>query len=370
MRRANVQGLQLACLFGCLGLACNGQKSEHAPAKAETKTLAASATSSVSPMEVLERAKPVFGTLPKQADNPNNPLTEEKIALGRMLYYDKRLSKNHDVSCDSCHPLAQYGADARKNSEGHKKQVGERNSPTVYNAAFHFTQFWDGRAADVEEQAKGPILNPVEMAMPDAEHVLAVLRTIPGYEAAFRAAFPGEKQPIDIDNLAKAIAAFERKLVTPAPFDAFLAGNVNALSASALRGLQAFMNIGCIQCHTGSLLGGNMFQKLGTVKPYETHDTGRFKVTNSDADKFVFKVPSLRNVARTGPYFHDGSVATLDEAVQIMAEHQTAKGKLGADELAAILAFFDSLTGEIPKDYIAQPELPPGGPKTPKPDPT
>jgi cytochrome c peroxidase len=332
----------------------------------------------INPQQLLDRIKPIMAALPKEAVNPDNPSTPEKIELGHMLYFDKRLSKNQDIACVTCHDLEHYGIDIREHeglrdatSKGHRGQIGERNTPTVYNAALHFVQFWDGRAKDVEEQAKGPVLNPVEMAMKDEPSVLAVLRSIPGYEEKFAAAFPGEDPPITYDNVGRAVGAYERTLLTPARFDAFIAGDLDALKGQELRGLQLFLDVGCTQCHSGALLGGTQFQKLGTIKPWpDLHDVGRSKITASDADKFVFKVPSLRNVTQTAPYFHNGSEADLGNAVRMMAEHQTARGKLQDDEVLAIVAFLGSLEGEIPKDKIGAPALPENGPDTPGPDPS
>ncbi len=370
--------LALAAAPGCgnEGAAPSGK----APAKAKAgheadKGKAAKkkeAIPDVSAAQILERAKPLFGKLPAVMESPDNPITDAKVELGRMLYYDTRLSKNQDISCNTCHDLAKYGVDPRgtPTSAGHKGQMGDRNSPTVYNAAMQIAQFWDGREPTVEAQAKQPILNPVEMAMPNEKAVVKVLESIPGYVEKFKAAFPDDANPVTYDNMAKAIGAFERKLVTPGPFDKFLAGNMGALNKKQLWGLQLFMDVGCTTCHTGPGLGGTMFQKLGSVKPWPTKDEGRFKVTKQEADKFVFKVPLLRNITKTGPYLHDGSISDLGEMVQKMAEHQTAKGRLSDAELDAILAFLDALTGEIPKDLIAKPELPPSGPNTPKPDPS
>jgi cytochrome c peroxidase len=338
---------------------------------------AAGSAPSISPAAMLERARPLFGALPAAAESPDNPITDEKVALGRMLYFDARLSKNHDVSCNTCHDLASFGVDPRREnhtllptSKGHRGQLGERNSPTVYNAAFHIAQFWDGRARDVEEQAKGPILNPVEMAMPDETSVEKVLASIPGYVELFAAAFPDDAKPLSYDNMAKAIGAFERKLVTPAPFDRFMQGDTSALDDKQLYGLQLFIDAGCVTCHTGPNLGGNAFQKLGNVKPWpKVSDLGRFIVTQVEADKYTFKVPGLRNVSKTAPYLHDGSVATLDEMVRLMVAHQTPRGELRPNEVEAIVAFLDSLTGEVPTEYIAEPTLPQSGPDTPGPDP-
>ena len=327
--------------------------------------------------ELLQKAKALFtGPLPERVDSKDNPITEAKVTLGRILYYETRLSKNHELSCNSCHDLASYGIDVRDPkgkravSAGHKGQRGDRNSPTVYNAALQFGQFWDWREPDVEAQAKGPVLNPIEMAMPDEKTVIATLKSIPGYADLFKAAFPGEKDPITYDNMAKAIGAFERGLMTPAPFDAFLAGKTDALKPAALRGLALFVEVGCTTCHLGPGIGGTMFQKLGLYKPYTTKDTGRHRVTEKDTDKFMFKVPILRNVEKTGPYMHDGSIESLDEMVRIMGEHQTQRGLLKPGEVGDLVAFLKSLTGELPKQYSAQPELPKSGPKTPKPDPT
>ena len=316
-----------------------------------------------------KKAAAIFGVLPAQAPNPQNPLTDEKIALGRQLFYDTRLSKNHDIACNSCHLLSEFGQDGQPTSPGHRGQHGARNSPSVYNAAFHIAQFWDGRAADVEEQAKAPVLNPVEMAMPDAAAVEAVLRSIPGYRQGFAAAFPEAAEPVTFDNMARAIGAFERRLVTPGRFDDFLAGSDDALTEGELEGLQTFVDTGCVTCHMGPTVGGTMFQKLGLVKPYDTQDMGRFEVTGRESDRKVFKVPSLRNVAETGPYFHDGSIASLEHAVSLMAEHQLGK-TLSPSRNASIRAFLGALTGTPDGAYIAKPALPPSGPDTPAPDPS
>jgi cytochrome c peroxidase len=317
------------------------------------------------------RATKEFGKLPTEFAKAGQTASADEIALGRMLYFDKRLSKNHDISCNSCHVLSEYGVDSMATSPGHKGQLGERNSPTVYNAGGHVAQFWDGRAADLEAQAKGPVLNPVEMAMPNEEAVVAVLASIPGYVETFGKVYPGET-PVTYDNMAKAIGAFERKLVTPAPFDKWLAGDNAALSAEAVAGLQLFLDTQCTTCHNGYGLGGGMYQKLGSVKPWDgVKDVGRFTVTGDERDKHVFKVPSLRNIDKTGPYLHDGSIASLQEMVSKMVTHQTNRTTpLSEVEMQQLLAFLGSLTGELPTDYIAEPKLPESGPTTPAPDPT
>lgn len=300
----------------------------------------------------------VFAVLPSQAESAENPVTEPRTALGRMLFYETVLSDGHDVSCNTCHPLNGWGADGRSVSLGHAGRAGTRNSPTVYNAAGHVAQFWDGRAPDVEAQAKGPILNPAEMAMPDSAAVLAHLRSTASYRAAFAAAFPGEKSPINYDNVGRAIGAFERRLMTPARWDAFLAGDSTALTAEERLGLRTFLSTGCQACHNGAFVGGNSFQKVGAVNAWPSHsDSGRFQVTKDPKDLFIFKVPSLRNIDKTGPYFHDGSVADLGEAVRLMAHHQLGK-ELSATQVASIVSWLRSLTGEIPTAYIAMPQQP------------
>jgi cytochrome c peroxidase len=310
-----------------------------------------------------------FQPLPKAFETPRNSITEAKVALGRALYHDPRLSKNHDVSCDTCHDLETYGVDNLPVSLGHRAQTGTRNSPTVYNAAIHVSQFWDGRSPDVEDQSKQPILNPVEMAMPDDQRVVATLRSMPGYRALFERAFPEDAEPITYDNMARAIGAFERGLVTPAPFDAFLGGETKALSAEQVRGFKRFVELGCASCHNGPVLGGQTHEVLGLIEPYpDQHDLGIYDLTKAEADKMRFKTPALRNVAKTEPYYHDGSIEGLDEAVRRMATHQLGE-ELEPADLTLVLAFLDSLTGTIPTDYVAKPELPETTGATPAPIP-
>lgn len=312
----------------------------------------------------------VFAALPASMESASNPLTEAKIALGRMLYHEARLSKAQDISCNTCHALTAYGAEEEAVSTGHKGQQGTRNAPTVYNAAGHLAQFWDGRSPTVEDQAKGPILNPVEMAMVDETRTLAVLKSMPAYVRAFRTAFPGEQDPVTYDNVGKAIGAFERKLVTSSRWDQFLGGDRGALSDAEKAGLNRYLDVGCQGCHNGIYLGGSMFQKLGVAKPWgSAKDLGRFAVTKQDADKMIFKVPTLRNVEKTAPYYHDGSVPTLVEAVGRMAEHQLGR-QLDANQIASIVTFLNALTGELPAAYIKPPALPKSTAKTPKPDKT
>jgi cytochrome c peroxidase len=374
-RKSHLPSLRTAALALTAVLACGGEDAKK-PAPAQTaehgKTEAPKKKGRPVPSaaQLLDTAKKYFQPLPARAESVTNPTTPEKIALGRQLYFDTRLSKNHDLSCNSCHKLDDYGVDHEATSPGHKGQRGERNTPTVYNAGTHISQFWDGRAGTLEEQALKPVTNPVEMALADEVTCQKTIQSIPGYAEAFKAAFPGEPDPCTPITIAQAIGSFERGLMTPAPFDDFLNGNMTALNTDALRGLELFIELQCVNCHTGPSVGGTMYQKLGAVKPYKTKDQGRFKVTNKEEDRQVFKVPGLRNIAKTAPYLHDGSAKTIDDVLDVMAEYQLAKGKLDADEKTYLKAFLDSLTGPLPTDYIAKPDLPPNGPETPAPDPS
>lgn len=302
----------------------------------------------------------LFAPLPEPGLDLKRPEIRARVSLGRTLYHETLLSEGHDVSCNTCHPLNGYGADGRPRSFGDLGHTGGRNAPTVYNAAWHVAQFWDGRAPNLEEQAKGPILNPVEMAMPAPEAVLAHLRDIPAYREAFLTAFPGESDPITYDNVGRAIATFERGLVTPARWDRYLKGDHAALTAQEARGANTFVTIGCVGCHNGALVGGSMFQRLGARTPWpDQADSGRYQVSGEDQDLFVFKVPALRNVEKTGPYFHDGSVGSLEEAIRLMGRYQLGS-ELTDRQVEDIRAWLGSLTGSLPGAYVAQPQLPPG----------
>jgi cytochrome c peroxidase len=276
--------------------------------------------------------------------------------LGQQLYFDPRLSKADDIACNSCHLVDRYGVDGAATSTGHLGQVGGRNAPTVYNAGLHVAQFWDGRAATLSDQAKGPILNPIEMGMESEAQVMAKLSGIEGYQTGFAEAFPDQAEPMTYDNLATAIAAYEDTLLTPGRFDAWMAGDDAALTAGEQQGLATFLEVGCATCHMGPAIGGNQYRKLGERRPYDDNDMGRFEVTGVETDKQVFKVPSLRNIAETGPWFHDGSVTELETAIQLMGAHQLDQD-LSAEQVAEIAAFLGALTGELPANAVA-PELP------------
>jgi cytochrome c peroxidase len=300
---------------------------------------------------------------------PIEPVKEinlAKVELGKKLYFDPRLSKSGFISCNSCHNLSMGGTDNLKTSIGHNWQQGPINAPTVLNSSMNVAQFWDGRAADLKEQAGGPIANPGEMAF---THTLAVdvLESIPEYVTEFTQVFGPDC--INIEQVTEAIAEFEKTLVTPNDrFDQWLLGNTDAITERELAGYKLFKNSGCIGCHMGPALGGTSFQKMGLVSPYETKNDaqGLSGVTGKDADRFKFKVPTLRNVELTYPYFHDGEAATLAEAVDIMGRLQLGR-KFEETELDQIVAFLKTLTGDQPS--FALPVLPPSTDTTPRPTP-
>jgi cytochrome c peroxidase len=274
-----------------------------------------------------------------------------QIELGQKLYFDKQLSVNGKQSCNDCHMVDQNraGVDNEPTSPGAHGKRGDRNSPTTLNAGFHVAQFWDGRAKDLAEQAKGPVLNPVEMAMPDEKEVVKRLEADAQYPKLFKAAFPDQDKPINYDNFARAVAAFERTLITHDRLDDFLKGDDQALTAQERVGLNMFLSIGCTTCHVGPTIGGSMYQKVGLVHPYaNTNDVGRMKITADNGDQFHFKVPSLRNVALTYPYFHDGQASDLNSAVKQMAYMQLGK-ELTDQELASLTAFLGSLSDKTRK---------------------
>lgn len=289
-----------------------------------------------------------------------------KVKLGKQLFFDPRLSKSGFISCNSCHNLSMGGSDNLPTSVGHNWHQGPINSPTVLNSSMSIAQFWDGRAANLQEQAGGPIANPGEMGF---THDLAVevLRSIPQYRASFKRVYGDDG--IKFEDVTNAIAAFEETLVTPnAPFDRWLLGDKKAISPTALQGYQLFKSIGCVGCHNGQAVGGSSFQKMGMVEPYATKNPaqGVAGLTGKDADRMMFKVPTLRNVALTYPYFHDGAYWKLEEAVDVMSRLQLGR-KLSTDEVNQIVAFLDTLTGDQPNFKL--PVLPPSSAQTPHPTP-
>jgi cytochrome c peroxidase len=287
-----------------------------------------------------------FSTLPANFFKEGTVPSPELISLGKSLFNEKLLSADADISCASCHTLETGGVDNKQFSDGHRGAKTGRNSPTVFNAAGHTAQFWDGRATDVESQALGPILAAGEMGMPDEATVVRVLSARPEYTSGFAAAFPGEKDPITFKNVGVAIGAYERTLVTPSRWDKFLAGDQTALTDAEKQGFKDFLSTGCSSCHGGQLLGGQTFMKVGLATPWPNQtDLGKFSLTGQESDKMVFKVPSLRNSALTAPYFHDGSAKTLSEAVKMMAKHQFGK-EITDEQAASIATWLGSTSGE------------------------
>ena len=313
-----------------------------------------------------DNANSLFKPIPEQASDKLDP---NQIELGRQLFFEPRLSASHVISCNTCHNIGTGGADNVPASSGHAWQKGARNSPTVFNAVFNVAQFWDGRAKDLEEQAKGPVQNPVEMHN-RPKNVEATLSSMPEYVAAFGKAFPSDKQPVSFDNMARALQAFESTLITPdSRFDLYLKGDNNALDAREKKGLQTFMSSGCISCHNGVNLGGQAYFPFGLVKKPDgkilpTGDKGRFEVTKTQNDAYVFRAAPLRNIALTAPYFHSGQVWDLEEAVAIMGTAQLGK-QLSTEEVGDIVAFLKTVTGKQPQ--VEYPLLPPSTATTPRP---
>lgn len=344
--------------FGAVLLAATACGTRQESGQANKTATDARPIPAISDVRLTANELAMFAPLPARMDAPGQTPSDALIALGRTLYYETVLSDGHNVSCNSCHALNGYGADGRRVSFGHKGQEGSRNANTVYNAAGQVAQFWDGRAPSVEEQAKGPILNPAEMGMPDTGAVMAHLRTSTKYRTAFAAAFPGESNPVTYDNVGLAIGAFERGLVTPSRWDAYLKGDTAALTVQEKRGVKTFIAAGCTSCHAGAFVGGQTFQKAGLLHPWPaTTDSGRIAVTKAPGDRYVFKVPVLRNIEKTGPYFSDGSVGSLDSAIMLMGYYQLGVAPTES-QVKDIRAWLQTLTGEIPVKYVAEPPLP------------
>ncbi|WPU66585.1 cytochrome-c peroxidase [Peredibacter starrii] len=318
-------------------------------------------------------AQDTFMALPDKAPVPkNNPMTKEKIELGKILFFDPRISESGTISCNSCHNVMAGGDDARATSIGHGGQKGKRSAPTVWNSAFLTVQFWDGRSPDLEDQARGPITNPIEMGMKSHDVALERIRQIPGYKKYFEAAFPKDKSPMNIQNAVNAIAAYERTLITPgSKFDQYMKGNKKAMNAQEIRGMKTVETVGCTACHFGPNFSGPLppekegnYQKFPQnpnpeiVKKYNlSEDLGRYEVTKKEEDKNVYRVPTWRNVALTAPYFHNGSVKTLEEAVRVMGKLQLDVD-LTSNQVEDIVAFLNTLTGPFPAQTMPRlPEL-------------
>jgi cytochrome c peroxidase len=324
-----------ACVTSVVGLAVPGF----------ALGLATAPAAEVTPGALRTTALAVFKPLPDRMTGSEKD-TPALVALGKALYFEKSLSENREQSCNTCHRVDgnRAGVDNESTSEGAFGKRGGRNSPTTWNAGMHFAQFWDGRAATLEDQAKGPVLNPVEMAMPNEAEVVQRLKAAPGYPTQFKQAFPDQGDPITYDNMARAIAAFERTLISRDRLDDFLKGKDDALTPTEQKGLAMFLEVGCTTCHNGPTIGATTYQKVGLVNAYPTDDKGRSVVSKDEDDDFKFKVPSLRNIALTYPYFHNGKVPTLPEAVKTMGWLQLGKD-LTADEVGSLTAFLKSLTG-------------------------
>jgi cytochrome c peroxidase len=320
---------------------------------------------------LLERAQQLFQPLPKDAGTEQYPLTPERVALGRALFFEPRVSTDGVMSCAKCHQPSLYGTDALPRSIGNSGKIIPRNAPTVFNTALQFVQHYGGNRQDVEEQAVKATISALAYGNADYAAFEARLRAIQAYRPLFEKAFPGEAEPMTVQNWGKAIGAYERTLLTPAPFDRYLQGDTHALGAQAKRGLDKFIATGCAGCHNGVTVGGQIYQKFGLTQDYwdltgskeielfKGRDKGRFHDTKNEADAFIFKVQQLRNVAVTPPYFHDGSVVDLHNAVRIMAKLQLGRD-LGTEEIGDIVAFLESLTGEVPETFASVPSLPPG----------
>ena len=331
---------------------------------------AASAALSADPL--LEDARELFDPIPFGVPAVrSNPVTREKVELGKMLFFDPRLSASGLLSCNTCHNLGMGGDDNLETSVGHGWSKGPRNAPTVLNAVFNVAQFWDGRAADLKAQARSPIQAAVEMNS-TPERVITILKSMPEYVVRFENSFPDEADPVTFENVAKAIEAFEATLITPASrFDQFLEGKVNALSVDEKAGLRLFMDKGCAGCHNGVNVGGHDYYTFGVFeKPgaeiLPPGDKGRFAVTEAEGDEYVFRAPSLRNVTLTAPYFHSGKVWGLEQAVEVMGISQLGE-TLSGEDIEAITAFLGTLTGEPPQ--VEYPLLPTETAATPKPEP-
>jgi cytochrome c peroxidase len=284
----------------------------------------------------------------------------ERVDLGRRLFYDTNLSENNTVSCNSCHLLDRYGVDHQPTSMGHDNRLGFRNSPTVYNSGLEFAQFWDGHAKDLPTQAVGPMMNPVEMGMSGPAQVVAHVRSNQAYVHDLHEAFPNVIDPVSMDTITQSIAAFEAGLLTPSRWDRYLQGDTTALTDEEKQGLQLFLRTGCAACHAGKDMGGNSYEQLGAANEWHgsQDDRGRVRATLESRDTMFFKVPMLRNVDQTAPYFHDGHVATLEEAVRVMGRQQ-ADTELSEAEIHSIVTFLHALTGPIPTQYIQPPAATP-----------
>ena len=357
MTRTATTALLAVLLFG---FGCENEPVKH------TKHVNANVPATPTGVTVDSAKMSLFAPLPEKAPSSKNMLSDEKVALGKALYYDARLSKGQDVSCNSCHDLSKGGADSADVSLGDGKKKQARNTPTVLNAAFEGTQYWDGRYETVEDATRAMLLDANVMAGAEKK-IVDTLKSIPQYADAFKKAYPDAPDPVTLEGAVNAIAAFTRTLITPSPWDQFMKGEQTALTDDQKKGFTKFVDVGCPTCHVGALVGATMFQKLGKEKPWPNQaDKGRSAVTKSPSDDMMFKVSSLRNVEHTAPYFHDASGKTLEEAVKTMANYQLAKD-LSDDDVKSIASWLKSLSGTIPEGVATKPTEFPSTAKTPKP---
>ncbi len=354
-----IGSLLAGCLPALLAVSCGGEPQANTPTTAQpaansqpkAEEAAKSEPEQQDPQPTKRRVrrprinvtmvKTLFGNDPASAAAAV-PSTPALVALGKALYHSKSASASGEASCATCHDPSSYGSDGKKTS------VGDRNAPSTYNAARHFRQFWDGRGESVEALSVASIGGEDAHNLGDAAAVVAKMKGDEALAAAFKAAFPDAAEPVSADNYGAAMGAFLRTLTTKSKWDDYLDGNQKALSNEELVGLKAFMDVGCTQCHMTRLLGGHTYQKLGVLKPYTGKDTGRMQVTGQESDKYKFKVPSLVNVEKTAPYYHDGSMATLEEAITDMADNQLNK-KLKPEQVEAIATFLKAATGALPE---------------------
>ncbi|MEM7202974.1 MAG: cytochrome c peroxidase [Planctomycetota bacterium] len=361
------RSLALAAVTAVILAGCSGDKADspsptgtgssgttgNAAGSADAAKSQAPTASEPSVQLDLSAIKTTFANEPPSVPDKPGRLSRSKVALGRKLYNETRLSRGGDVSCATCHDVNNFGQDGKKLPTGTNGVAGTRNTPSSFNAHRQYAQFWDYRATTIEAQSTVGMLAEDQHGLKDEAEIEGILRGIPDYEKPFADAFPRDEQPITAKNVQLAIGAFQRKLETRSRFDEFLDGKEDALTAIEKKGLKAFMNATCTTCHAYRTLGGYQAQKLGNIRPFETEDKGRMVVTGKKGDEYMFKVPNLLNVAKTGPYLHDGSIESLEETVRFMAKHQVAI-PVSEDQIKSIVAFLGSLTGELVDPSVIQ----------------
>jgi cytochrome c peroxidase len=352
----------IALSFSCSS--CDDKKNGPPP-----PTTAASSAPSATPAKQTfdPSVLSFFAPLPESA---GKPAIDDVVKLGQALYFDARLSKGQDLSCASCHDLAKAGIDGQAQAVGNKKTKSKYNTPTVLNAAGSYAHGWLGQSSTLEELVVPHVVDASIMGMGEEKKIVELVASIPGYAPLFKKAFPDEKTSITGDTISRALATYVKKLLTPSKWDDLLRGEKTALSEEQLAGVMTFIDAGCTSCHQGKYIGASQGQKLGVAKPWPGPagaEPGRFEVSKQEADRGVFKVPSLRNVTKTAPYIHDGSIATLEETVRLMAKHQAGK-ELTDAQVKSIVVFLGALSGEPAKELTTKPDLPASGPKTPKPE--